>query len=270
MTDILRIDAHVHSSPFDDIKYRGSGAAYVRRMRKAGIHAVALLAPGEACRKAVGKFGDFVIPVPMYYLNRLPREDLRGDIERQLDWGCRAIKFTAPLHPYSHEIYWPLYQLLVDRGALAVFHTGYLWFGGTEPQIPPIEITHMRGAHVDAVARRFPTLRILMSHFSNPWWEEAWKVMWNRPNVYADMSGHTAIFRSMTMWAETFAPDGRLMEDALSKLVFASDESYLHTGEHKFGEWVDFYQRLLDRINAPERIRKLVWAGNAKKLYGIR
>ena len=269
--EIERIDAHVHGRPFSNpALYRGSGAAYVKRMRKEGIHGVVLLAPGAACIKARRKFGNFIIPVPMYRLRELGRTDLRKDMAHWLDRGCKGIKFIAPLHPYSDERYWPLYQEVADRGAVAVFHTGYLGFSGSEPEIPPIEMANMRAAHIDAVARRFPTMKILMAHFSNPWWEEAWKVSWTRANVYADLSGGTAFRRSLNMWAETFAPNGELMADALGKLCFASDTHYLRGGRHGFQPYIEFYEKLLDRLNAPQRLRKLVWAGTVKKLFRVR
>ena len=231
---------------------------------------MALLAPGEACRKAVKKFGDFVIPVPMYRLRHQDVPSLQKDMAHWLDRGCKGIKFIAPLHPYSDERYWPLYQLVNDRKVVAMFHTGYLGFGGGEPEIPPTEMANMRAAHIDAIGRRFPNMKIIMSHFSNPWWEEAWKVSWSRPNVYADMSGGTALRRSLSMWGEMFAPDGRLMADSLGKVLFASDVRYLHGGEHTFAPYISFYQKLLDRVNAPQRLRKLLWSGNARKLFGIK
>jgi len=266
-----RIDAHTHSRPFADIQYRGSGSAYVKRIRREGIDAIVLLAPGETCRKAVNKFGDdFIIPVAMYRLREFPRRDLRKDMEYWLDHGCKGIKFIAPLHPYSDERYWPLYDMIDQRKAVAVFHTGYLGFSGTEPENPPIEMADMRAAHIDAVARRFPTLKILMAHFSNPWWEEAWKVSWSKPNVYADLSGGTAFRRSLNMWAETFAPNGELMAESLSKLLFASDVHYLFDGQHGFQPYIEFYEKLLDRVGAPQRLRKKVWAGTAVKLFGLK
>lgn len=265
-----RIDVHTHGRPWHGPStYRGSGSAYVRRIRRQGIEAIVLLAPGEACRKAVRKFGDFIIPVAMYRLSELGRRDLRKDMEHWLDHGCKGIKFIAPHHPYSDERYWPLYQLVEERQAAAVFHTGYLGFSEAQPEIPPIEMANMRAAHVDSVGRRFPKLKILMSHFSNPWWEEAWKVSWSRPNVYADLSGGTAFRRSLSMWAEMFAPDGRLMPDSLRKICFASDVHYLHDGPHQFQPYIEFYQRLLDRLNAPPRLRRLIWSGNARKLFKV-
>ncbi len=266
-----RIDIHVHGRPFGRLGYRGGGAAYVKRIRAQGIDAVGLLGPGEMCRKAVAKFGrDFIIPVPMYRLRGWDVADLQKDIAKWLAWGVPGIKFTAPLDPYCHERYWPLYSLVDDAKAVAVFHTGYLGFGGDAPEIPPTKMTDMRAGHIDALGRRFPKLRILMAHFSNPWWEEGWKVSWTRPNIYADLSGGTAFQRSLDMWAQTFAPNGQLLAGSLSKVLFASDVSYLFSGEHKFAPYIDFYEKLFDRVNAPQRIRRLVNAGNAMKLFGLK
>ena len=130
------------------------------------------------------------------------------------------------------------------------------------------KLTDMRAAHIDTIARRFPNLKVLMAHFSNPWWEEAWKVSWSRENVYADLSGGTAFRRSLNMWAEMFAPNGELMEDSLKKLCFACDVGYFQSGPHAFPPYIEFYQKLLDRLNAPKRLRKLVGGGRRKSSLG--
>jgi predicted TIM-barrel fold metal-dependent hydrolase len=257
-----RFDSHAHGDPTG---YRGSPSAYVRRMRKEGIDGVLLIADGEQCVKGVRRFGDFIIPVAWAMLDEVEARDLRGEVERHLDRGCKGIKFIRPLHPYADERYWPLYDIVEQRRAVAVFHTGYLAFTGRETR--PIQFKHMRAAEIDTIARRFPDLRILMAHFSNPWWEEAWKVSWSRPNVYADLSGGTAIRRSLAMWSETFAPNGELMADSVAKLCFGSDTHYFRPGEHRFQPYIDFYERLLERIQAPPSLRRKVWAGNLQKLF---
>jgi len=265
------IENHAHPQRMgDDYSFARRPSAYVKAMRREGIDAVVLLGPGEVCQKAARKFGDFVAPVPMYHLRDLARRDLRDEIEYWLDHGCKGIKFISPLHPYGDERYWPLYQTVADHDAVAIFHTGYLGIFSREPQIPPISIDHMRAAHVDTIARRFPTLKLLMAHYGNPLWEEAWKVCLSTPNIYADMSGGTAFMRDLTMWQQTFAPNGQLMEGALAKLCFGTDTQYLHDGPHGFTPYIDFYQKLLDRINAPEKLRRLVWSGNTRKLFGIK
>ena len=261
----LRIDSHAHGDP---TAYRGSAAAYVRRMRREGIDGVLLIADGEQCVRGVGKFGEFIIPVAWAMLRELGTRDLRGEIERNLDRGCLGIKFIAPHYPYADERYWHLYDVVEQRGAVAVFHTGYLGFTSREPR--PIQFKHMRAAEIDAIARRYPDLKILMAHFSNPWWEEAWKVSWTRKNVYADLSGGTAIRRSLAMWSETFAPNGQLMADSVEKLCFGSDTHYFHGGEHQFQPYIEFYEKLLERIQAPPSLRRKVWGGTLRKLFGLK
>ena len=122
---------------------------------------------------------------------------------------------------------------------------------------------------VVGVARRFPDLKILMAHFSNPWWEEAWKISWSHPNVYADLSGGTAIHRATRMWAECFAPDGELLESSVRKLCFASYVRYFEQGAYPFEPYVAFYERVLERIGAPEALKARVYRGNARALFGL-
>ena len=81
--EIERIDAHVHGRPFADPDFcRGSGAAYVKRMRKEGIHGVVLLAPGAACIKAVRKFGEFMVGDMTTHLSSV--SIFRGMFQRSL------------------------------------------------------------------------------------------------------------------------------------------------------------------------------------------
>ena len=191
----------------------------------------------------------------------------RQEVDRCLDAGCKGIKFIRPAAPYGDERYWPLYARIEERGAVAVYHTGYLGMQGREAR--PVHMEHMRAAQIDVIARRFPDLKILMAHFSNPWWEEAWKISWSHPNVYADLSGGTAIRRSTGMWADCFAPDGELLESSVRKLCFASDVPYFREGEYPFEPYVAFYERILGRIGAPDALKEQVYRGNARALFGL-
>ena len=128
---------------------------------------------------------------------------------------------------------------------------------------------HMRAAQVEPIARRFPELKILMAHFSNPWWEEAWKVSMSTKNVYSDLSGGTAILRSTRMWSDTFAPDGRLLEASIRKLCFGSDTPYFQKGELPFKRYIEFYERIFDAIGLPEELRDMVNRGNARSLFDL-
>lgn len=259
--DLFRIDGHIHG---DCRNLREDPSGYMARMHELGIDSAVLIERGDVVLDAAARLGDFIVPVAQVGMD----ECSPGDIGRWLSAGCRGIKFIAPHHPYSDDRYWPLYSAVAERGAVAVFHTGYYRLAGREER--PLNMQHMRAAEIDVIARRFPDLKIVMAHFSNPWWEEAWKVSWSNPNVYADLSGGTALRRSMLLWAETFAPDGRLMETSLSKLVFASDKVYFAGQEReKVPAYIDFYSRLLDRVGAPPELRRNVWGGTLQRLFGL-
>jgi len=254
----MRIDAHAHGRPE---ALTGDPAAYVDACQVRGIEAVVLIEPLEVCAEAVERFGDFVIPVA-----RIPMDTaMPQEVDHCLSAGCCGCKFIGPDEPYGSERYWPLYERLETLGGTAIFHTGYLGFD--ERELSPVHMEYMRAAQIDVVARRFPDLKILMAHFSNPWWEEAWKVSLSNRNVYADLSGGTAILRATRMWAEMFAPDGTLLERSITKLVFASDVPYFWD-KFPFAPYMAFYERIFDRIGLSEELRERVNRGNARWLFG--
>jgi len=212
-------------------------------------------------------FPDFVVPVPMVDPDDLTPEDA----DRLLSRGAAGLKFIAPMHSYGDNRYFRLYEVLRDRRALAVFHTGYLADalfcpGSALGRRDYVDITHMRPAAVDRVARAFPDLRILMAHFGNPWWEEAWKMISSHRNVYADFSGGTAYRRSLAMWREIFAPDGRLDTAAIGKLCFGSDTTHFVPGQYEYLPYVEFYERFYELLKVPAELRLKVDRENALML----
>jgi predicted TIM-barrel fold metal-dependent hydrolase len=256
----MRIDSHTHGNPAN---LDGDPEAYVRSCREHGIDAIVLIEGLDRCLEATEKFGDFIVPVARV------RMDAAGaaEVGNCIDSGCKGVKFIRPSAPYADERYWPMYGTLEQMGAAAVFHTGYLAFHDREER--PVWMEHMRAAQIEAISRRFPDLKILMSHFSNPWWEEAWKVSLSCKNVYADLSGGTAILRSTRMWAEMFAPDGRLLEASIRKLCFGSDMSYFRDGNLSFERYIEFYDRIFEAIGLSDELREVVNCGNVERLFGL-
>jgi uncharacterized protein len=256
------IDCHVHAE-----QAAPGGAARteppVPSYRARGAEAVVLIEPLDQCVAAAREHGPFVIPVARIDMDRARPRVIRECLGK----GCRGIKFINPRAPYGDRRYWPLYEALQEAGSTAVFHTGYLTSAFATPRHPG-SMEYMRAAQVDVVARRFPRLSILMAHFSNPWWEEGWKVMWSNPNVHADLSGGTAIHRSLAMWAETFAPNGGVHE-SIERLCFATDVTVFDAEGYPFDEYVSFYTRLFDRIGLDQAARDRVMRGNARRLFGI-
>ncbi len=256
----MRIDCHVHGNPDD---FAGDAGVYVAACRQRGIEAVVLIEDLATCLRAVDKFGDFVIPVVRVQM------DAAGvrEIEEAIAAGGKGIKFIRPAAPYGDERYWPLYDALERAGVPAIFHTGYLGFRQREER--PVQMEYMRAAQVEVVSRRFPDLKILMSHYSNPWWDEAWKVSWTKDNVYADLSGGTAIHRSLNFWSDLFAPDGELFVPSIRKLCFGTDVRYFRAGEYPFEPYITFHDKLFDRIGLSAALREQINRGNIRALLNL-
>jgi predicted TIM-barrel fold metal-dependent hydrolase len=197
------------------------------------------------------------------------------DIDRLFQSGAVGIKFISPEKSYGHESYFPLYDAILERCGLAVFHTGFLAPeifepGGLHGRSTYTDITDMRPAALDRIARAFPDLKIIMAHFGNPWWEEAWKMISSHKNIYADFSGGTCYRRSMDMWAQIFEPDGKLDTAAVGKLCFGTDSGYFTSeGNRESVKMMDFHVRFMERLKVPEELRQKVWRDNILELTGL-
>jgi predicted TIM-barrel fold metal-dependent hydrolase len=75
----------------------------------------------------------------------------------------------------------PLYAGCVKQNLPVLIHVGtsFVRFG-------PLE--YSRPILIDAVARRFPDLKIILAHLGHPWEGETIAVIRKHPNVYADVS----------------------------------------------------------------------------------
>jgi len=256
---MLAVDSHAHGNVAD---LKVSPQEYMDQCRERGVEGIVLISRPENVLEAREKCGDFVIPVGLIEMDRTGAKEVASYIGN----GCKGIKMIRPKAPYSHEKYYHIYETISQLDAVAVFHTGYL-MRRSEPDYVT-DINHMRPAHLDTIVRRFPELKVLMAHFGNPWWEEAWKIAWANPNIYADLSGGTAIRRSISMWQETFAPNGELHTESFSKLCFGSDVTYFRQN-FTFEPYMEFYEKLYDAVDAPDALREKVNRGNILSLFGI-
>ena len=269
----MRIDAHVHGmhaernadgklQPPLMVAWRNSdksAATYIKQINEKGIEKVLILDPPEVTFELHRLFGNFVIPCPQVDLDKSSPDD----ISKLLEKGAVGIKFIAPSQPYGDDKYLPIYEVIRDYKALAVFHTGFLvhdFFdpGGVLPRETWININHMRPAELDRITRAFPDLKILMAHFGNPWWEEAWTILKSNKNVYADLSGGTACTKSMNMWKELFAPNGKIHMQSISKLCYASDAGFFTSEDFPGKDVFEFYDRLYNVLQLTDELRRKI------------
>lgn len=279
----MRIDAHAHGLhaelnennkrvPPVMSSWRNTDitpAEHIKQHNERGIEKVLLLDPPEIVFELKQTFGDFVLPCPQVKIDESSPEEVASILER----GACGIKFIAPMRPYGDDSYLPIYEVIRDCGGLAVFHTGFLVHecfdpGGILPRPSWINMNYMRPSEMDRINRAFPDLKILIAHFGNPWWEEAWSMIKSCKSIYADMSGGTAYKKSMNMWKEMFAPNGILDTKTVSKLCYGADDSMFSPGYFGYQNFMKFYDDLYEALKLPEEIRRKIDRENVLMLTG--
>ena len=75
--------------------------------------------------------------------------------------------------------------------------------------------------------------------------------------------------RSTRMWADMFAPDGKLLEASIRKLCFGSDTRYFREEQFAFEPYIAFFERIFDAVALPDELRNLVNGGNIRSLFGL-
>ena len=119
--------------------------------------------------------------------------DTPTDVARYRDQGFLGLKFLANSYPYSHDLYFPIYEAAQALGMPVFFHTGWLAGAGRDSsdfnRRFEISAENMRPYHLDRVARAFPDLKIIGAHLGWPHPLEALCLVEQYENVYYDFSG---------------------------------------------------------------------------------
>lgn len=262
----MYIDAHAHI--YHDFTDETAGR-YLAKARGLGIERAAALAVGPTVFPGTNEwYAEQIRRFPDFFFG-LANVDPDGTTVAELDALARppwvGFKVLFARKPYGSPDYFPLWEQICAMGRPVLFHTGWL---ALSPRTRKVHMNNLRPMEVDFIARNFPDLKIILAHFGNPWWDEAACVVSRHPRVYADLSGG-ALRRSMALWKETFAPNGKADTRLLSKILWASDHSYLGAEFDEF-RCVAFFEELLDACRAPSEIRERIYRQNAVELYGLK
>jgi predicted TIM-barrel fold metal-dependent hydrolase len=91
--------------------------------------------------------------------------------------------------PPSDPIWDPFYKLSIDAGIPVLLMTGLTGVGQGMPGGHGILLDHGHPRHVDAVAARFPELKILAGRPAWPWQDEMIAVLLHKGNVHYELHG---------------------------------------------------------------------------------
>ena len=131
---------------------------------------------------------DYVAAHPDTLIGFLSLDPTQEGWEREMregreELGLRGIKLLpmyAGFRPDDERLD-PLWRYATQHRLPVLLHTGTTFMAQA-----PLEYTLPR--HVDAVARRFPDVKIIMAHLGHPYEGECVVTFRKHPNVYADVS----------------------------------------------------------------------------------
>lgn len=147
----------------------------------------------------------------------------------------------------NHERYYPIYAKCCELNIPIIITTGL------SPSSPNVTMESAAPIYIDAIARDFPMLKIIVSHGGYPWVGEAIGLALRNTNVYLELSEYETQPLSS---AYIEAANGPLQE----KILFASAHPFCH-----YQDSITLYQKLPFH----EAVRENIFWKNGAKLLNI-
>jgi len=274
-------DVHVHMDLGTDID---RVAAEARRLGcRLGISSCGAMfhQPGnDAVAAAIERHPDVVVGFGYVALGR---GDGPATVRQLHAQGFRALKVIAPKRSYDDKSFYPIYAQAEKLGMPILFHTGVLarmdvwgaqhgWAEMARLDWPRLDISsdRMRPMCLDAIARAFPGLNLIMAHFlSLGRRDEAAALLVHHPNVYADLT--TPSCADTKARVKAYA---RILRDCwpftdYRKLLFGTDFFTHLSGTKRLAAGIRAIGLLLDELKVPKEVRAAIMGGTAERLVGI-
>lgn len=165
--------------------------------------------------------------------------------------GFAVVGQIANGYPASDPIWDPFYKLSIDAGVPVLIHSGLTGIGQGQPGGRGIILDHGHPRHIDAVAARFPELKILAARPAYPWQDEMIAVLLHKGNVHYELHGWSPKAFSPALKREI---GGRLQD----RIMFGCDYPVLK------------YEMMVDRwrgLRLSEEVLEKVFYKNAERYF---
>jgi predicted TIM-barrel fold metal-dependent hydrolase len=167
--------------------------------------------------------------------------------------GLKLYPGFEPFYP-ADERCLPLYDICAAHGLPVVFHSG-------ETMNDPAREVYNHPLEIARVAQRYPTLPVVVAHFSQPHLEACRDLVLAYANVHADLSGlaHPQVVAlcAEREIARILAEVARVQPE---KLLFGTDWPICDVGAHL---------ELVRTLPVSEGARALILGGNARRIFGL-
>ncbi|MBU2551524.1 MAG: amidohydrolase family protein [Proteobacteria bacterium] len=176
-----------------------------------------------------------------------PALDMFADAVENL--GCRGMKLVPPVQHFdiSDPVHNPLWEAALDLDVPVWTHAAH------QRSHPDSDARLGHPMLVEAVALRYPDLKIVLGHCGFPWPWETWSLVVRHANVFMDVSAYPDLYNHLP-W------DAYVKYQAEDKVLFATDYPL-------FG----FQQTLdaLDQVGLTDEFKRKILGENARRLLKI-
>lgn len=195
------------------------------------------------------------------------REDSRDIVRRYAGEGFKSVKMFPPAGYFPDDERWyPVYECIEEAGLPILFHTGLTSLVYEKPEgrrnTSSFYADPMR---LDAVAKAFPKLNILVAHMGFPYYTEAWSVALVNKNVYLDFAGLSS--NTSSPWLHgapvVYNALGRYIPIDWNRVIWGSDNC---APQDKSMEMAKKY---FLEMGCEERFFDGIFGETARKLIGI-
>lgn len=197
-------------------------------------------------------------------------EDGPGAVDDLHSMGFHGIKVIRPTVDYDDDCAMPVYERCALLNMPVLFHLGIVAADRVRDPLRDVSIDRMRPAHLDRIARKFPTLSLIGAHLGNPWYDEAGEVARMHPNVYFDLTGSTmkkkspAFLSDVFWWAKNEQYGKMGDKHPYEKIVFGTDVS-LELMEDVMTDYRAFFHH----VDMAFEHRQMIMGGTAAKIFGL-
>lgn len=184
--------------------------------------------------------------------------DAEIDISRQLleiearlkEYNIVGIKiYTGYQSVFANDKkFYPIYDFAKKYGLSIVYHCGI----GAE-SLKNYELNYASSVHVGKVAKEYPSVNFICSHFDYPNFEDCAKVVAENKNVYTDISGayegSSLDMKTIDIFVDQLSKVIAKYPTVIDKTMFGTDYFGKDTDFGFFDEYIITVQKLFKKFN---------------------
>lgn len=269
------IDAHVHFECGSDEALAADRERYGRFMEERKVVAAMVMAkstyhieffPEHERLIDLGQKDESIFPIINFDVPYADDECLKATEEwltAGVAWAVKIYPGYDPFYPHEHPRALELCAMLERLGKPLIVHTG-------DTVTSSGRLRYAKPIHLDEVCVRFPTLKVVMAHIGNPFFEESQAVIYKNENLFADGSGLFMSHGDDFEWDPYVAELIKRLRyvyayiDSAEKIHFGGDFSFTNPDHH-----VQFWELATERLEFTDEEKDLLFYGNARRLFGL-